>query len=521
MTFSEEPLILTFDVGTQSVRALLINPHGIIEASAGIVYESPVLPSEVDGRAEQYPDFYYDRICECTRKLKQNSDTDIFRRVKAVTLACIRDSVLILDKNYKPLRNTIIWMDRRRASSSPEPGFLIKLLFASVGMTETINMLYKDSFCNWIKDYEPELWNKTEKFVFLSTYINFRLTGTLKDSVANQVGHVPFDNRKRRWMKKGLARCVADIPLRMLTEIVETGEIIGRINAETSEKSGIPVNLPLLACGTDKACEALGLSVISEDKAAISLGTASTIQFCTQHYFEPEPFLPAYPSVIPGKYNAENQIYRGFWTITNFIREFCSMEKTMAENERISTEQILDKYLKDVPPGCNGLLFTPHLAPGAGNPFAKGIMIGLNDRHTKKHIYRAIIEGICFELMHAMIRMERRSGQKIKELFVAGGGSKCNTILQIIADMFGLPAKRIQTHESTAIGAALTGFVGLGIFKSFNDGVMEMVKVRDTFMPDENIHKFYRKLYNEVYSKLEKNNTALFRKIGKITEGKI
>lgn len=500
-----QPLVLTFDVGSQSVRALLVNKKGEIELSSKLKYE-PHLKSEIFGRAEQKPDFYYNSICKVAKALKkQDKDGSFFERIKAVTITCIRDTMVVLDKENKPLRNIIVWMDNRRAPGEPKPSFLTKLLLASVGMTETIKMLYKDAFFNWVKDVEPDVYAKAGKFLMLPSYINYQLTGALKDGVANQVGHIPFDNRNRKWLKSGIPRCVVGIPHDMLVDLVETGEVVGKINKETSLKSGIPEGLPLLATGTDKGCEALGLSVIGEGKAAVSFGTSATIQFCSDHYFEPFPFLPSYPSVIPGRFNGETQIYRGYWTLKWFIEQFCPDED----------EKTLDGYLDQIPVGCNGLMMTPHLAPGANNPFAKGTFIGLSDRHTKMHLYRAIIEGINFELIHCMKQMEKRSGQQIKEIYVAGGGSQSDKVLQITADMFGLPVKRIQTHEATGIGSSLAAFVGLGEFKTYEEACMSMVHDKDIFMPNSENYKKYKQLYENVYRKIEKTNTSIFRAIGK------
>ena len=515
-----EPLVLTFDIGTQSLRALLINKKGEIELSFQLKYEKIKLDSHVPGRAEQEPNFYYERLCEASLELKKLADQEpnekYFERIKAVTITCIRDTVMILDKDCNPLRNTILWLDERRTQGEVNPVWWQKLLFASVGMTETIHMLYKDAFCNWIMENEPQLWEKTYKFVMLPSYINYKLTGTLKDGAANQVGHIPFDYRKRKWMKQGLSRCVANIPLDKLVDIVESPGIVGYINEETSKKSGIPCDLPLISTGTDKACESLGLSVITEDKAAISLGTASTIQFCTSHYFEPQPFLPSYPAVMPGFYNSEYQLYRGYWIITWFIKNFAQEDVLEAQKRGVKAEHLLDEKLSTVPVGCNGLVMTPHLAPGNGNPFAKSVIMGLTDHHNKYDLYRAIIEGIDLELYHAMLRMQKRSGQTIKELYIAGGGSVNDTVVQICADIFGLPVKRIQTHEASGIGSSLAAFVSLGEFASYEEAVSSMVHDKDVFMPNSENHKKYMAIYNFVYKNIEKDNTWLFKRIRKL-----
>ncbi len=508
--------MLTFDVGTQSTRAMLVNKTGEIELSSKIQYESPAIQSDVFEQAEQYPEFYYNMVCESAKRLRQQDSENLFSRIVAVTLTCIRDTVLVLDKDRRPLRNIIVWMDGRRAPGKPDIPIWKRVLFAIVGMADTVEKLYKDSFYNWIKKCEPEIMAKTDKFVMLPGYINYLMTGELKDSVANQVGHIPFDNRKRVWMKRGLARCVADIPLCCLIDLVESGETIGYVTRRCSEASGIPEGLPLIATGTDKACEALGLSVISEGKAAVSLGTQATIQFCSKSYFEPQPFIPSFPSVIPGRFNAEYQIYRGYWTVIWFKEQFCQYEEAEAKRLGVCTESLLDRYLEEVPQGCNGLIMVPHMAPGTGNPNARAVLMGLSDQHTKKHLYRAIVEGINFDLYHAMKRMERRSAQKIKEIYIAGGGSQCDEILQITADMFGLPVKRIQTHEATGIGSSIAAFVGLGEFSSYEEATAAMVHDADCFIPDMKIHEKYKEIYSSIYKRLEFSVKGILRKIRKV-----
>ena len=221
---------------------------------------------------------------------------------------------------------------------------------------------------------------------------------------------------------------------------------------------------------------------------------------------------------MPGFYNGEYQLYRGYWIVTWFIRNFAQEEVMEAHRKGVRVEQILDSKLDEIPVGCNGLVLTPHLAPGNGNPFAKGVVMGLSDHHNKFHIYRAIIEGIDFELYHAMLRMQKRSGQRIKELYIAGGGSVNDTVVQICADVFGLPVKRIQTHEASGIGSSLAAFVAIGEFKDFDEAVSSMVHDKDTFLPNDENHKKYMAIYNSVYRHIEDSNTWLFKRIRKISK---
>ena len=131
----QDPLILTFDLGTQSMKALLINKAGETVLSSQVQYDSPCIPSDIRGCAEQEPDFYYDRLCEAGELLKKKDTKDYFSHIIAVSITCIRDTGMILDKDHKPLRNIIVWMDERRAKGDPKPPFLHKLLFASPSLS--------------------------------------------------------------------------------------------------------------------------------------------------------------------------------------------------------------------------------------------------------------------------------------------------------------------------------------------------------------------------------------------------
>jgi len=512
----KDPLILTFDLGTQSMRGMLVNKQGQLVHMVQHKYETPYY-SKNPGWAEQKPEFYFDTLCSISKEIKEKS-TNGYDDVIAVTLTTIRDSSVCLDENYKPLRDVILWLDSRETKRVKPFKWWIKIALKLVGMEAVIKKLYKVSAANWIMENEPEIWAKTHKFVMLPTYLNYKMTGQLKDCPANMIGHIPFDYKKRIWLSNNnLKRCVCDIPILQMCELVQTEEIIGIITKQMEELSGIPQGLPLIATGSDKGCETLGLSVISEDQAALSFGTTATVQFATKKYFEPKRFLPAYPGVPRGMYNPEIQIFRGYWLISWFKREFAMKECVEAQQRGCDPEMILNERLREIPSGCNGLILQPFWTPGVVTPNAKGAIIGFSDVHTRISIYRAIIEGIGFALMDGMYSMERRSGQEIKEIYVAGGGSQSNEICQITANMFGLPVIRIQTHEASGLGASIVGFVAMGEFQSYKEAISNMVHIKDTFQPNMEEHNIYEKLYRYVYKRIYPRLLPLYIKIKNLT----
>jgi sugar (pentulose or hexulose) kinase len=161
----------------------------------------------------------------------------------------------------------------------------------------------------------------------------------------------------------------------------------------------------------------------------------------------------------------------------------------------------------------------PFWSPGlkVPGPEAKGAIIGFGDVHTRAHLYRAILEGLAYALREGKERTERRSHVPITELRVAGGGSQSNVVLQVTADVFGLPASRPHTYESSGLGAAIDAAVGLGLHPDFDTAVREMTRLKDTFEPDARNREIYDALYERVYKKMYSRLQSLYEEIREIT----
>src|SRR5262249_25964100 len=156
---------------------------------------------------------------------------------------------------------------------------------------------------------------------------------------------------------------------------------LGTITRAASEATGIPEGLPLVAAAADKACEVLGAGCLSPSRACLSFGTTATINTTHGRYVEPLPLLPAYPSAVPGAYSVEVQVYRGFWMVSWFKKEFGQHEEELAKEKGIAPEALFDELVNAVPPGSMGLLLQPYWSPGlkVPGPEAKGAVIGFGD----------------------------------------------------------------------------------------------------------------------------------------------
>ena len=495
------PLVLTLDFGTQSMRTSLINKQGEIVYLSKKAYD-PIYFSNKKGYAEQNADFYWDNLVECLKELSAASKDELIN-VIAMTVTTFRDSAVLLDKDNKPLRPVILWLDQRLARADEKLPAIHRFLFKLVGMKDTIVMNRTRTMAHWVKENEPELWARVEKYVNISTYINYKLTGELADSPGGMTGHYPLCYKTGVWYKEGAMKGrIFGVPNRMLPRLVKPGDVIGYLNDDVAEMCGLPKGIKLIASGSDKGCETIGLGCLSPYMGAISYGTACTIEVSNKKYHEPEPFLPAYAAAVPNLYNMDVQIYRGYWMLKWFASEFASELEEEATKKDVPIEAILDEWLNDVSVGSDGLVLQPYWGPGLARPLAKGAIIGFSNVHTRKHIYRAIVEGIAFALREGLESIEKSQKQKVKVLRISGGGSLSDEVCQITADIFGLEISRVQTIESTSLGAAIATFTAVKEFKDVYEAVENMTKVSTTFKPNKTNHRLYDRIYHEVYLKI-------------------
>lgn len=283
--------------------------------------------------------------------------------------------------------------------------------------------------------------------------------------------------------------------------------------------TGIPEGLPLIAAAADKACEVIGSGCLDPWNACISYGTSATINTTHRKYTEVIPLIPPYPAAVPNAYSLEIQVYRGYWMVSWFKQEFGALEQRIATERGVEAEAIFEENVREIPPGSLGLVLQPYWSPGLKipGPEAKGAVIGFGDVHQRAHLYRAIQEGLAYALRDGMEKTEKRSGVKIREIRVAGGGSQSNVAMQLTADIFGLPASKPHVYEASGLGAAIDAAVGLGLHTDFNSAVKEMTRIGQVFEPVPASHEIYDALYKKVYSRMYKQLKPLYEDIRKIT----
>jgi sugar (pentulose or hexulose) kinase len=514
---SNRDLILAIDNGTQSLKAILFDDAGNLLAKEQVFFE-PYFSAH-PGWAEQDPDVFWRALCRACQNLWQNHST-LKDRIACLALTTQRGTVINVDGNGKPLRPAILWLDQRKTHGLRPIGGLWGALFKSIRLDETIAYFQSEAEANWIHTYEPDLWRDTHKYLLLSGYLTYRLTGEYVDSIGCQVGYIPFDYKKMRWARDWdwKWRCLPIEPAK-LPELIPPGKTLGCISKRAAKATGIPKGLPMIAAAADKACEVIGSGSLDAAIGCLSYGTTATINVTHKKYVEPIPLLPAYPSAIPGYYAVEVQVFRGYWMVNWFKEEFGYPERREAREKGLEPEMLFEKLLDGIPPSSMGLILQPYWTPGlkSPGPEAKGAIIGFGDIHTRAHLYRSILEGLAYALREGKERIEKRSRTPITSLRVSGGGSQSCQALQLTADVFGLPTAKPRLYETSALGAAIDAAVGIGLHPEFTTAVRTMTHVGTVFEPNHKTHELYNALYADVYKKMYKRLKPLYKRIQKIT----
>ena len=509
--------ILAIDCGTQSVRALVFDLRGNLVHKVRVLIE-PYF-SVKPGWAEQHPTYFWENLCAACQQLWRESAVSK-EMVAGVALTTQRATMVNVDEHGEPLRPAIVWLDQRRTEGLKPVGGLWGLAFRLSGMTETVAYLQAEAEANWLRTFQPDIWARTHKYLFLSGYLTHRLVGRFVDSVGCQVGYMPFDYKGLTWAKKSDWKWQA-VPMdeHLLPELVPPTEILGQITPQAAEETGIPAGLPLIAAAADKACEVIGAGCVEPHVACLSYGTTATVNTTSRRYVEVIPLIPPYPSAVPGAYTLEIQIYRGYWMVSWFKQEFGLREEQLARERGCEPEDLFDKLVEGVPPGSMGLTLQPYWSPGlkSPGPEAKGAIIGFGDVHTRAHVYRAILEGLTYALREGLERTQKRLRVCTTEVRVSGGGSQSDAAMQITADVFNLPASRPHIYETSGLGAAMDVAVGLGLHPDFETTVAEMTRVSRTFLPRPEVRDVYEGLYQRVYRRMYRRLRPLYEEIRRIT----
>ncbi|PJN35500.1 sugar kinase [Streptomyces sp. CB02959] len=344
-----------------------------------------------------------------------------------------------------------------------------------------------------------------------SGYITHRMTGAFRDTAANYAGMWPVDPTTWQWSADAEELAAFGVTRSMLFDLVMPGEILGEVTEQAAAQTGIPAGVPVVATANDKAVEALGCGLRAPETLLVSLGTYVAGMATGPRYVTgARDFWTNYASE-PGRYLYESTgVRRGMWTVS-WYRDLLGEEAAVhARAAGLSTEDYLNAQAEKVPPGCEGLMTVLDWLAPTEAPFRKGTLLGFDGRQGRFHIYRSILEALALTVHDTSTRMAAELGTPFQEVIVSGGGSHSDVMMQIHADVYGVPARRAEASSAAGLGAAICAAIGLGIYADTDEAVAHMVRPGPVFMPNAAHHAIYQRL-GEVYRSVREHTDKIYQ----------
>jgi xylulokinase len=518
--------VLGIDLGTSSLKAVLLGADGDVAASATRGYQ---IQSPQPGWAEQDAAHWWAACCEAVRAVLAAPGID----GDGVTAICVGGQMhgtVLLDANGRLLRPAIIWPDGRAVAEAAraEAALVAANLLPVLG--GGVSPGFMPATLLWCRSHEPDLWRCVATALLPKDYLRYRLTGILAGEPSDGSGIPAIDLRSGRWSADALA--VLDLPPDLMPPLFDSAEPAGTVHASAAEACGLRSGTPVLAGGSDQAMAAIGAGLLHPGSLLISISTGGQIvapiaaplpapdhglrTICHalpassvtaeeesvstttgQRHGVGDPRTPLEPNgVFTGGYLALSATL-GAGLSVRWLRE--TLYKDAIDGD---TRLLADAT--DAPPGAGGLLFLPYLAGERApilDPLASGALIGMRLEHGRPYLARAVLEGIACGLRHALEPL-LAAGVQPDRVILAGGLARAPLMREILAAVLGRSVWPLAAAEQSALGAALLAAAHSGFWPSLDAACSAMVRYDPVIVPEpETIGRYqsqyerYRRLY--------------------------
>ena len=501
--------LMGLDVGTTGAKALLINEDGDVVASATAEYPM-YTPHPL--WAEQDPEDWWAASQQSIQQALAQSGVEP-GEVKGVGLTGQMHGLVLLDREGRVLRPCIMWNDQR---TGPQCRWITELIGAGRLIRLTCNPVlpgFTAPKIIWVRENEPQVYERAAKALLPKDYIRFRLTGEFATEVSDASGTSLFDVRNRIWSEEVLGEL--DIPRAWMPDCYESPVVSGKITAQAAQATGLRAGTPVVGGGGDQAAQAVGSGIVREGLVSSTIGTSGVVFAHTEKpLVDPEGRLHTFCHAAPGRWHVMGVMLSAGGSLRWFRDGLGQQEKDVAALVGRDPYELLTEEAAQAPAGCEGLIFLPYLtgerAPHP-DPNARGVFMGLTVRHGKTHLVRAVLEGVAYGLRDSL-EMLRDMGLEIHQVRASGGGARSELWRQIQADIFNTELVTINVTEGAAYGAALLAGVGAGVYGDVEEACDRAIRVVTSVQPAPEraaIYEAYYPVYRALYHALKPSFDAV------------
>lgn len=505
-------MFLGIDIGTTALKAVLYNKKFEPIVSGLKEYELQAPSPEI---AETDPEIYWDSLKEVIGKIKEKmGQTSLI--IDAVAISSQGASFVILDKQGKPLRNTIVWLDNRSGKEAEQIGkeFGTGKVYEITGCPD-LNPVWTATKLIWIKNNEPEIFKKIHKILLLEDYLIYRLTGEFFGNGSMYCETLLYDINKHSWWKEMLE--FVGISENQLPDLISSGVRIGPVKESVSEELGI-VCENVVSGGEDQACGCIGTGNIESGKIIENTGSAINIAVTSKKpLLDDKIKFPCLVHAVKDKYIILPWNKTAGMILKWFRDNFCMDYIDKASKEGLDSYVLMGEDAENIPPGSEGVTLLPFL-DGSISPEmdenARGVFYGINLSTKREHFIRAIFESVAY-MLRSNIEVIENANIKVSDIISSGGASKSDLWNQIKADVSGKKILTLKNEDSGCLGAAILAGYGSGFFNSIKEATDLIIKTSNTYEPDMKNHSIYNDHY-DLYKEIYINLKSTFRKSAKL-----
>ena len=499
--------LLGIDIGSGACKMTLIDFGGKVIATGTKEYPTYYPQS---GWAEQDPEDWYGALCDVLTDWSiRGSD---IQGIAAICISAPTHTAVLLDKDFIPLRKAILWTDKRSIEQSEKLAsqygdMIFGLSYNRVDPVWTLPQL------TWVKENEPEVWEKVVRIMFAKDYVRWRLTGTYVTDWIDAMGSMLFDAADLTWSESLCS--LVPLDMNKLPPVMSPTDVVGRVTRQAAYETGLTEGTPVIVGTTDTALEVFGAGAVRPGQTTVKLATAGRICVISDRAY-PHPHLLNYCHVVRGCWYPGTGTKSCASSYRWFRDVFCQQEQNVAEYSGLSEYQLIDAGAAKVPIGCEGLFFHPYLLGELspyGDPHLKASFTGVTMRHSREHFARAVLEGVAFSLLDCVSVFEELS-VSFGDIRIIGGGAKSLLWSQIVCDVLGMPASKPEIDDSSFGGAMLAG-IGVGVFDDATQAVSTCVRLARHITPNMENHEKYKR-YFKIYKEVHDNLASTYRELSRI-----
>lgn len=487
------------DIGTSSVKSMLISGDGKVAGTEQVGYN---IIKETLSYAEQDMEELWQAARQTVAALVKRFPEEA-GKIECISYSGQMHGLVMVDAEGNLIRNAIIWADQRSGDE-------ISKIYEIVGKDNYRNVILNSlstgflaSSLMWVKENEPENYEKIRYVMFPKDYIRYRMCGEVGTEMSDASSGAIFDTKKRQWAWE----LIEQLGLRkdIFPESQESCDIAGKVSRECAEQTGLKEGTRIAYGGGDTLMMGVGNGIIVPGILASNIGTACQISGA----FDRPVYDPQFRT------NTFCHVKDNLWLLMGaHLSGGVALKWLMNQMLEMKSYDDMTALAQSVPAGSEGLVFLPYLS-GERTPYndpdAKGIYFGMTLRHTKAHMIRSTMEGIIFGL-RTSLEIFKNLGVEYHKIIASGGGARSSLFLQMQADILDGQIYTNENNEQACVGAAITAAVAAGEYTGYEEACSRFVQLSQSVVePNRENQKYYEEQF-AIYRELYGHNKDLFHR---------